>query len=62
MDNIRLAAKDLAKKRSSLCPGCGTPGFWIVERVAGFPCAHRETREQTDRQYAEPGRCDSCNP
>lgn len=82
MTNIRLAAEDLAKKLSSLCPGCGTPGFWIVERVAGLPCAdcgaptretraeilgclkcgHRETREQTDRQYAEPGRCDSCNP
>ena len=82
MDNIRLAAEDLAKKLSSLCPGCGTPGFWIVERVAGLPCeacgaptretraevhgclkcAHRETREQTDRQYAEPGRCDYCNP
>ncbi|KVW96656.1 DUF6671 family protein [Thiobacillus denitrificans] len=67
MDNIRLATEDLAKKRSSLCPGCGTPGFWIVERVAGLPCADcgaptRETREQTDRQYAEPGRCDACNP
>ena len=82
MDNIRLAAEDLAKKLSSLCPGCGTPGFWIVERVAGLPCAdcgaptretraevhgclkcaHRLTRERTDRQYADAGRCDYCNP
>lgn len=82
MDNIRLAADDLAKKLSSLCPGCGTPGFWIVERVAGLPCedcgattreiraeilgclkcGHRETREQTGRKYADPGRCDYCNP
>ena len=82
MDNIRLAAEDLAKKLSSLCPSCGTPGFWIVERVDGLACAdcgaptretraeilgclkcaHRETREQTDRQYADPGRCDYCNP
>ena len=82
MDNIRLATEDLAKKLSSLCPGCGTPGFWIVERVAGLACAdcgaptretraeilgclkcgHRETREQTDRQHADPGRCDYCNP
>ena len=82
MTNIRLAAEDLAKKLSSLCPGCGTPGFWIVERVAGLPCeacdaptretraevygclkcAHRETRERADRQYADPGRCDYCNP
>ena len=82
MDNIRLAAEDLVKKLRSLCPSCGTPGFWIVERVAGLPCeacgaptretrteilgclkcAHRETRERADRQYADPGRCDYCNP
>lgn len=82
MDNIRLAAEDLVKKLRSLCPDCGTPGFWIVERVAGLPCAdcgaptretraeilgclkcaHRETRERADRQYADPGRCDYCNP
>ena len=82
MDNIRLAAEDLVKKLHSLCPDCGTPGFWIVERVAGLPCeacgaptretraeiigclkcAHRETRERADRQYADPGRCDYCNP
>ena len=82
MDNIRLAAEDLAKKLCSLCPACGTPGFWIVERVDGLPCAdcgaptretraevhgclkcaHRLTREHTDRQSADPGRCDYCNP
>jgi len=39
MENIRLAAEDLAKKLCSLCPACNTPGFWIVERVAGLPCA-----------------------
>ena len=70
------------KKLHSLCPSCGTPGFWIIERVAGLPCAdcgaptretraeilgclkcaHRETRERADRQYADPGRCDYCNP
>ena len=38
MDNIRLAAEDLARKLCSLCPACGTPGFWLVERVAGLPC------------------------
>ena len=82
MTNIRLAAEDLVKKLNSLCPACGTAGFWIVERVDGLPCeacgaptretraevfgclkcAHRETRERADRQYADPGRCDSCNP
>ena len=49
MDNIRLAAEDLARKLCSLCPACGTPGFWPVERVAGLPCEGcgvptRETR------------------
>ena len=82
MDNIRLAAADLAKKLCSPCPACGTPGFWLVERIAGLPCAdcgaptretraevhgclkcaHRLTRERSDRQSADPGRCDYCNP
>ena len=82
MDNICLAAEDLVKKLRSRCPACGTPGFWIVERVDGLPCeacgaptretraeilgclkcAHRETRERAERQYADPGRCDYCNP
>ena len=51
MHNIRLAAEDLAKKLCSLCPACGTPGFGIVERVAGLPCTDcgaptRETRAE----------------
>ena len=82
MDNIRLAAEELARKLCSFCPACGTPGFWIVERLAGLPCedcgaptretraevhgclkcAHRITHEHTDRQAADPGRCDYCNP
>ena len=36
--HIRLAAEDLASKLRSPCPQCGTPGFWIVDRVAGLPC------------------------
>ena len=38
-DVIRLAAENLAAKLNSLCPACGTPGFWTVERVVGLPCA-----------------------
>jgi len=37
-ETIRLAAEDLARKLLSLCPGCGAPGFWIVERIPGLPC------------------------
>ncbi|MEA3300084.1 MAG: DUF6671 family protein [Pseudomonadota bacterium] len=82
MENIRRAAEDLVKKLLSLCPACGAPGFWLVERVAGLPCAdcgaptretraevhgcvqclHRLTRECTEPPYADPGRCDYCNP
>jgi hypothetical protein len=82
MDNIRLAAEDLTKKLLSLCPACGTPGFWVVETIAGLPCSecgaptrelraevcgcvkcsHRLTRERTEPRYADPGRCDYCNP
>lgn len=36
---IRLAAEDLAAKLDSRCPVCGTPGFWITERLTGLPCA-----------------------
>ena len=51
MDNIRLAAEDLARKLCSLCPACGMPGFWLVERLAGMPCEAcgtptRETRAE----------------
>jgi len=51
MDNIGLAAEDLAKKLLSPCPACSAPGFWLVDRVAGLPCADcgsptRETRAE----------------
>lgn len=49
MANIGLAAADLAARLASLCPACGMPGYWQVDRVAGLPCAGcgaptRETR------------------
>ena len=36
---IRLAAEDLASKLASPCPSCGTPGFSVIERLTGLPCA-----------------------
>lgn len=38
LENIRLAAVDLARRLSSLCPACGTPGFAVAEQVRGLPC------------------------
>ncbi len=81
MNNIRLAAEELANKLSSTCPACGTPGYWIVEHVTGLPCkrcgqrtrniraevygcskcAHKVTIQRTEA-YADPGKCDYCNP
>ena len=39
MDVIRLAAADLAAKLNSPCPACRTPGFQVIERLSGLPCA-----------------------
>lgn len=39
LDVIRLAAVDLAANLNSLCPACGAPGFHVVERLSGLPCA-----------------------
>jgi hypothetical protein len=36
---IRLAAQDLLVKLRSLCPACGLPGFSVIERLEGLPCA-----------------------
>lgn len=49
MERIREAAEDLVARLKSRCPACGAPGFWMVERIAGLPCADcgiptRETR------------------
>lgn len=38
-ENIRLAAEDLAARLRSPCPACDAPGFWLVERIPGLPCA-----------------------
>lgn len=51
MDTIRLAAMDLLKKLQSACPACNMPGFSMIERVTGLPCADcgeptRETRAE----------------
>ena len=45
------------------CEACGAPTRETRSEVHGcLRCAHRETRERADRQYADPSRCDYCNP
>ncbi len=82
MNMIGLAAEDLARRIASLCPACGTPGYWTVEQLAGLSCAscgaptgqtradvlgcltceHREQRDRTNPPFADPSRCNYCNP
>ncbi len=45
------------------CADCGAPTRETRAEVHGcLTCAHRETREHADRAYADPSRCDDCNP
>lgn len=51
MEMIALAANDLLAQLASRCPVCETPGFGLVERIPGLPCADcgaptRETRAE----------------
>jgi hypothetical protein len=39
MVNIGLAARNLGARMRSLCPACGSPGFWAIERIGGLPCS-----------------------
>ncbi len=45
------------------CEECGTPTQESRADVLGcVKCQHRITRERTDRETADPGRCTYCNP
>ncbi len=39
MDVIKQATVDLLEKIQSVCPTCGTPGFWITASKQGLPCS-----------------------
>lgn len=58
MDNIRVASEELARKLSSPCPTCDTPGYWIVERLAGLSC--RRCGHPTREIPAEVHGCCKC--
>lgn len=59
MENIRLAAEELARKLSSTCPECGSPGYWVVERIAGLPCSR--CGSPTHEMRAEVYGCCKCS-
>jgi hypothetical protein len=58
MENIRLAAEDLAWRLTSLCPACGVPGFSRVGLVRGLPCEDCGT--PTNEAKADILRCVRC--
>ena len=52
---IGQATQDLIQRMKSLCPHCQSPGFWVVERIAGLPC--RDCDSPTNEAYAERWAC-----
>jgi len=51
MEMIRKATANLIGRMKSECADCGSPGFWLVERIAGLPC--RDCDLPTDVAHAE---------
>lgn len=58
MRSIGEAAKDLLRRLESNCPACGLPGYWVVEREPGLPCA--ECRMPTSDYRVEVWACPGC--
>lgn len=58
LENIRLAAEDLARRLTSLCPACGAPGFSLAGQVRGLPCEDCGT--PTREAKADIHRCVRC--
>lgn len=59
MENIRRAAEDLATKLATACPVCGTPGYALIDRLKGLPCA--ECGAPTHEPHADIWGCVGCN-
>lgn len=59
MENIRLAAENLAQRLTSLCPACGAPGFSLGGQVRGLPC--EDCGSPTGQAKADVHRCVRCD-
>ena len=58
MANILKATQDLAKKLSSACPECKSPGFSITATKKGLPCSH--CGSPTNLAIANIWSCEKC--
>jgi len=58
MQNIRLAAEELARRLNSYCPSCGTPGFAKAGLIRGLPC--QDCGSPTKEAKADLHRCVRC--
>lgn len=59
MAAIAAATENLVARWRSRCPDCGWPGFWIVQRLPGLPCAACGAPTLQTRAWAYG--CDRCN-
>lgn len=58
MQVIRQATQNLVQKIRQICPNCGWPGFDIIERQPGLPCAW--CRQPTELTLADIYACQHC--
>jgi hypothetical protein len=58
MQMIARATEDLLARLGSVCPACAAPGFWLVERIPGLPCA--DCGAPTREARAEVFGCTQC--
>ena len=58
LETIRLAAEDLARRITSLCPACSAPGFALAGQVRGLPC--EDCGIPTNEVKADRHRCVRC--
>ncbi|MEA5597461.1 DUF6671 family protein [Rivularia sp. UHCC 0363] len=58
MQVISQATQNLVQKIRQICPSCGWPGFDIVERQPGLPCAW--CRQPTELTLADIYACQHC--
>jgi len=58
MENIRLAAEELARRLNSHCPSCGAPGFAKAGIIRELPC--EDCGLPTEEAKADIHRCVRC--